>query len=190
MDLPQRHQPLAGGNAHRQREVEAFFSVERAEHGECRCGGDQLVLAHQVGGHLEDPAAVIDLRVGPIDPYQVLRLVPQLPGLGGQGFLGLLLRGQELASGVAGWLGRLVGELLIAVGGGGGLQLGNIDRDAVGTVVFPGFPRLGRGEVGASDLQGLVASPVVVVLPVADQELGELLKVLRAWASRNRVRVW
>ena len=71
-----------------------------------------------------------------------------------------------------------MGKLLIAVGGGGGLQLGDIDRGAVGTAVFPGFPRLGRREVGASDLQGLVASPVVVVLPEADKELGELLKVL------------
>jgi len=53
IDLPQRHQPLAGGNTHRQREENTFLTIRTAEQREPGSGGHQLVGAHQIGRHLE-----------------------------------------------------------------------------------------------------------------------------------------
>lgn len=143
------------------------------------------MLADQVGRHLEGTAAVVDLRIGTRDLHQVLLLIAQPPGLGWQCLLGALLDGQDLAPVSSAWLGCFPGKLPSLVSCRFGLQHGDIDRSAVGTAVLPGLPRLGGSEVGASDFQGLVALPVVVVLPEADQELGEFPKVFRGSGRRG-----
>jgi hypothetical protein len=100
--------------------------------------------AHRPGdGDLDDPATVIDLRGGPLDLHYVLRLVAQPPSPDGQGFLGPLLRGQDFASNSAGWFGCVQGKLPVIVGCSPSLQLGDVDRGAVGAAVRPGLSPFG-----------------------------------------------
>lgn len=131
--LPQRHQPGTGGQPDRQREVQALLTINGAIQRVRIMGQDQLVLTNQMGRHLEDPAPVIELRIGSPDLDHVIALIFQQSGRSRRHDCSLpgLLPFQQVRNLLYRHIIGFLGQCIVPVPPGLGLQGRDVNRDPV-----------------------------------------------------------